>query len=42
MDKEKQRFLNRVRNLGEDDHIDKIKAYADMLVEAKAHADGNP
>ena len=42
VDKEKQRFLNRVRNLGEDDHIDKIKAYADMLVEAKAHADGNP
>ena len=42
VDKEKQRFLNRVRNLGDDDHIDKIKAYADMLHDAKAYADANP
>jgi len=42
VDKDKQRFLNRVRNLGADDHIDKIEAYADMLAEAQAYVDGKP
>jgi hypothetical protein len=39
LDKEKQRFLNRVRSLQDDQAVDKIVAYAGMLGEAKKHAD---
>jgi hypothetical protein len=38
-DKDKQKFLNRVRSLEDHQTVDKIQAYADMLNEAKTYAD---